>query len=148
MGLGLAPGDRVGVWATNCAEWILLQFAASRTGLVLVNVNPAYRSTELSYVLRKSRMRALFLLERDQRSEYAQILDQARKEQDIALEHAIYIGSDFWREFLAGGRDVPDIAVRNTDPVNIQYTSGTTAHPRAYCSAIATSSTTAGIAGR
>jgi fatty-acyl-CoA synthase len=130
MGLGLAPGDRIGVWATNCAEWILLQFAASRAGLVLVNVNPAYRSTELSYVLRKSRMRVLFLRERDQRSEYAPILDQARKEQDIALEHAVYIGSDSWREFLAGGRDLPDISVRNTDPVNIQYTSGTTGSPK------------------
>ncbi len=130
MGLGLAPGDRVGVWATNCAEWILLQFAASRTGLVLVNINPAYRSTELSYVLRKSRMRALFLRERDQRSEYAEVLNEARKGQHLALKHAVYIGSDSWRDFLAGGRDVPAIGVRNTDPVNIQYTSGTTGSPK------------------
>src|SRR5579884_4346150 len=57
-GLGLRPGDRAGVWATNCVEWVLLQLACARAGLVLVNVNPAYRSSELSYVLRKSGMRA------------------------------------------------------------------------------------------
>ena len=60
-GLGLQPGDRAGIWASNCVEWILLQYGAARAGVVLVNVNPAYRSHELRYVLRKSRIRALFL---------------------------------------------------------------------------------------
>jgi len=83
---GLSPGDRFGVWATNCAEWLLLQIAAARVGLVLVNVNPAYRSSELAYVLSKSRMRALFLHERDQYSDYRAILDQARASQpELAL---------------------------------------------------------------
>src|SRR5437764_4468239 len=63
-GLGLQPTDRVGLWAANCLEWVLLQLGCARAGLVLVNVNPAYRSHDLGYVLRKSRMRALFLRER------------------------------------------------------------------------------------
>src|SRR5690349_11599750 len=65
--LGLVPGDRAGVWATTCAEWVMLQFGCALAGVVLVNVNPAYRSYELSFVLRKSRMRALFLHQRDRR---------------------------------------------------------------------------------
>ena len=69
-GLGLRPGDRAGIWASNCAEWVLLQHAAARSGVVLVNVNPAYRSYELRYVLRKSRIRALFLHEKDARASY------------------------------------------------------------------------------
>ena len=60
-GLGLRPGDRVGIWSTNSVEWLLLQLACARYGLVLVNVNPAYRSHELAFVLRKSRMRTLFV---------------------------------------------------------------------------------------
>src|SRR6266542_2332201 len=63
--LGLRPGDRVGVWSSNCAEWIYLQLATALMGAVLVNVNPAYRSHELRYVLRKSGMKAIFLRERD-----------------------------------------------------------------------------------
>jgi fatty-acyl-CoA synthase len=129
-GLGLEPGDRIGVWATNCVEWILLQIAASRTGLVLVNVNPSYRSTELSFVLRKSRMRALFLRERDQRAAYGEILKDARSGSERPLEHVVYIGSESWSEFLANGCDIPEISVRNTDPANIQYTSGTTGAPK------------------
>src|SRR5260370_6473017 len=63
--LGLKPGDRVGVWATTCVEWVMLQFGCALAGVVLVNVNPAYRSHELSFVLKKSGMRALFLREQD-----------------------------------------------------------------------------------
>src|ERR1700676_705750 len=63
--LGLKPGDRVGVWATTCVEWVMLQFGCALAGVVLVNVNPAYRSHELSFVLKKSGMRALFLYEQE-----------------------------------------------------------------------------------
>ena len=70
IGLGLAPGDRVGVWAANCAEWIYLQLGCARAGLVQVNVNPAYRSNELAYVLKKSGMKALVLRAADARSNY------------------------------------------------------------------------------
>ena len=69
-GLGLQPQDRVGIWSTNCVEWILLQYACARAGFILVSVNPAYRSHELAYVLKKSRMRAIFLWEKDARSNY------------------------------------------------------------------------------
>src|SRR5207244_8766910 len=77
-GLGLHAGDRVGVWATNCLEWVLVHLACTRIGAVLVNVNPAYRAHELSYILRKSGMRALFLWEKDARSNYRTILEEAR----------------------------------------------------------------------
>src|ERR1700736_5733383 len=62
-GLGVSKDDRIGVWSTNCVEWVMLHLAATRLGAVLVNVNPSYRAYELRYVLRKSRMKALFLWE-------------------------------------------------------------------------------------
>ncbi len=129
--LGLEPGDRIGLWANNCAEWIYLQIAAARTGLVLVNVNPAYRAHELGYVLKKSGIRAIFLHERDRRSEYAAILDEARgKQTDIALKNVIYLGTKSWDDFVAGSRPVREVAVDAHDVTNIQYTSGTTGSPK------------------
>src|ERR1700722_18251130 len=95
-GLGIRPGDRVGLWACNCAEWIYLQMATALTGSVLVNVNPAYRAHELRYVLRKSRMKAIFLHERDARVAYLDILNEARKGQDLALERVVQLGTDVW----------------------------------------------------
>ncbi len=77
IGLGLETGDRVGVWATNCAEWIYLQLGCARAGLVQVNVNPAYRAHELRYVLKKSGMKALVLRDHDSRSNYREILEEA-----------------------------------------------------------------------
>src|ERR1017187_6004366 len=87
-GLGLRPGDRAGIWASNCLEWILMQYAAARAGIVLVNVNPAYRSHELRYVLRKSRIRALFLHERDARANYRAILADSRNDLGNASHNA------------------------------------------------------------
>jgi len=131
LALGLVPGDRFGLWATNCAEWLYLQLAAARAGLVLVNVNPAYRSSELAYVLRKSRMRALFLHERDRRCDYRLILEEARASQaGLALPHVVYLGTSSWNEFLAASRPVGDIAVSPDDVTNMQYTSGTTGFPK------------------
>jgi fatty-acyl-CoA synthase len=128
---GLEPGDRFGVWATNCAEWIYLQIAAARTGLVLVNVNPAYRAHELGYVLKRSGIKAIFLHERDRRSEYAAILEEARSAQpDIALKHAIYLGTKSWDDFAARSRPPREVAVNPHDVTNIQYTSGTTGSPK------------------
>src|ERR1700722_2422646 len=89
VGLGLAPGDRVGVWATNCAEWVYLQLGCARAGLVQVNVNPAYRATELAYVLRKSGMKAMVLRASDARSNYRELLENAR-DQDLPLRHVVY----------------------------------------------------------
>ena len=83
-GLGFRPGDRAGIWASNCVEWILMQHAASRAGIVLVNVNPAYRSHELRFVLKKSRIRALFLREKDPRANYREILAESRTAENTA----------------------------------------------------------------
>src|SRR6266481_1355716 len=93
-GLGLVAGDRVGVWSTNCVEWILVHMACARIGAVLVNVNPAYRAYELQFVLRKSGMKALFLWERDSRSDYASILTEAQSGENPPLDHVIYFGTD------------------------------------------------------
>ena len=129
-GLGMRPGDRVGMWACNCAEWIYLQLATALTGSVLVNVNPAYRAHELRYVLRKSGMKAIFLHERDTRAGYLDILNEACKGQGLALEHVVPLGTDAWSGMLAGGMDVPALAQTPEDVVNIQYTSGTTGSPK------------------
>ncbi|MEO8026903.1 MAG: AMP-binding protein [Bryobacteraceae bacterium] len=129
-GLGLQPGDRFGVWATNSIEWVCLQLAAARAGLVQVNVNPAYRANELNYVIRKSRMRALFLAASDARSDYQKILLQATHEPVASLEYVVYLGEPSWDSFLANGVDIEPFEQSARDVVNIQYTSGTTGSPK------------------
>ncbi len=128
-GLGLKSQDRVGIWSTNCAEWILLQYACARAGYVTVNVNPAYRSHELAFVLKKSKMRALFLQAHGARANYREILEAARSPEQ-RLEHVVYLGTGEWDAMLAGGRDLPSEAVKPGDATNIQYTSGTTGAPK------------------
>lgn len=127
--MGIGAGDRVGLWSTNCAEWTMVQFGCARAGAILVNVNPAYRVQELGFTLRKSRMKALFLWQRDARAEYRVILDEARSGQTLPLEHVLYFGTSEWDEFLrAAGNVCPQ--VRPDDSSNIQYTSGTTGMPK------------------
>ena len=131
VALGLAPGDRFGVWATNCAEWLYLQLAAARAALVLVNVNPAYRASELAYVLGKSGMRALFLHEQDRRCNYGKILEDVRDAHpDLPLRAVVYLGTASWSKFLAASHSLGAIAVAAGDVANIQYTSGTTGSPK------------------
>lgn len=129
-GLGVRPGDRVGMWAATCAEWVLLQVATTRIGAVLVNVNPANRSHELSFVLRKSGMKAIFLHGRDARADYREILQEARRGQELPLAHAIFLGTDDWSKMLENGVDPPPHNDCPDDVVNIQYTSGTTGTPK------------------
>ena len=129
LDLGLVAGDRIGVWSSNCTEWVLLQLAAARAGLVLVNVNPAYRSHELGYVLRKSGMKALFLWPQDARASYRHILADARSGNDAALRHAIFFDEDPWRRIRASTAKAIS-AIDPHDVVNIQYTSGTTGSPK------------------
>jgi fatty-acyl-CoA synthase len=129
-GLGLGPEDRIGVWSTNCVEWVQLHLACARIGAVLVNVNPAYRSYDLAFVLRKSKMKALFLWEKDRRSDYRAVAEEAMAGQTLALEHLVYFGTEGWTKMLSEGRDIPAHRVSANDVTNIQYTSGTTGSPK------------------
>jgi fatty-acyl-CoA synthase len=127
--LGIRRGDRVGLWSTNCAEWIILHMGCARAGAALVNVNPAYRSHELQFTLTRSRMKALFLWHKDRHADYEEILGRARHGLDLALEHTIYFDTPEWPALLDAEGRLPDhVAV--DDVANIQYTSGTTGLPK------------------
>ena len=127
--LGIRRGDRVGVWSTNCIEWIIMHMGCARAGAALVNVNPAYRSHELGFTLTRSRMKALFLWHKDKRADYEEILGRARHGLDLALEHTIYFDSPEWPALLDAEGRLPD-HVAADDVANIQYTSGTTGLPK------------------
>jgi fatty-acyl-CoA synthase len=131
---GIAAGDRVGIWAPNCLEWVLVQYATAKIGAILVNVNPAYRSHELGYVLRQSGVRLLFSASAFKSSDYAAMVDEVSGELDT-LERTVFVDRDEWDEFAGAGVDRAAIAVRMAglsfdDPINIQYTSGTTGFPK------------------
>ena len=132
LAAGLAKGDRVGIWAPNCAEWTITQYATAKIGVVLVNVNPAYRTHELAYVVNQSGMRLLVAATRFKTSEYAEMLAEVRDDCP-ALERVVLLDTDDWAALVAEGADLPADAVaerladlRPHDPINIQYTSGTT----------------------
>ncbi|GAA4883509.1 AMP-binding protein [Kitasatospora terrestris] len=136
LDLGIDRGDRVGIWAPNCAEWTLTQYATAKIGAVLVTVNPAYRSHELEYVLNQAGIRLLVAAERFRTSDYAAMIEEVRP-RCAELERVVLIGSGGWDGLLATGRqaDPAALAERQTalapdDPINIQYTSGTTGFPK------------------
>jgi fatty-acyl-CoA synthase len=133
---GLVKGDRVAVWAPNYPEWVLVQYATARVGVILVNVNPAYRSHELAYVLQQSGTRLLVSAVAHKTSDYRSMVEQVRGE-CAALERVVYIGDDSWDQLVAGADSVPEQALAERaaelsfdDPINIQYTSGTTGFPK------------------
>ncbi|MEO9238112.1 MAG: AMP-binding protein [Jatrophihabitantaceae bacterium] len=136
LGRGLAIGDRVGIWAPNCIDWMLVQYATARIGVIVVNINPAYRSHELAFVLNQSGTRLLFSALEHKTSDYRAMVEQVAGECPQLLD-TIYLGEPAWDQLIAEGRPVPagQLAERATkldpdDPINIQYTSGTTGFPK------------------
>ncbi|MEV4363710.1 AMP-binding protein [Nonomuraea sp. NPDC049625] len=128
---GIGKGDRVGIWAPNCAEWVLVQYATAKIGAILVNVNPAYRAHELAYVVKQSSMRLLVSAVTHKSSDYRAMIDE------IGFGDAVFIGGPGWDELVESGRRadpalLAERAARLTfdDPINIQYTSGTTGFPK------------------
>jgi fatty-acyl-CoA synthase len=97
--IGVAKGDRVGIWAPNCAEWVLLQYATAKVGAILVNVNPSYRSHELRYVINQSGMRMLVSAVSHKTSDYRAMVDQVRRDCP-ELADIVYIGEDSWTSLV------------------------------------------------
>jgi fatty-acyl-CoA synthase len=125
---GVRPGDRLGIWSPNCAEWVLVQYATAKAGVVLVNINPAYRTSELSFALRQSGCQTLVAARAFKSSDYAAMVDEVGPELS-ALERVIYLDSPEW-QVLLDGADVELPARQFDEPINIQYTSGTTGFPK------------------
>ncbi|WP_166910018.1 AMP-binding protein [Mycobacterium sp. DL440] len=134
MARGVAKGDRVGIWAPNCAEWVILQLATAKIGAILVNINPAYRTHELAYVLKQSGVRTLVAATAFKSSDYVTMVAEVAAECS-ALKDIIFLGTldlDRLRTEQVGEDQVRarNAELSNTDPINIQYTSGTTGFPK------------------
>src|SRR6478672_1339108 len=136
LAAGVATGDRVGIWAPNCAEWTLTQYATARIGAVLVNINPSYRTHELEYVLNQAGISFLVAASEFRSSNYAQMIEEVRG-QCPGLREVVLIGTGSWDALVARAEEVPAERVAQIqsglhpdDPINIQYTSGTTGFPK------------------
>ncbi|MFC5747299.1 AMP-binding protein [Actinomadura rugatobispora] len=134
--LGVAKGDRVGIWAPNCAEWVFVQYATARIGAILVNINPAYRVHELEFVLNQSGVRTLVAAPSFKTSDYAAMIEEVRPRCE-ALRDVVLIGRESWQALHDAGwvGDPARLAEAGAglsadDPINIQYTSGTTGFPK------------------
>src|SRR6476646_7226728 len=95
MGAGIEKGDRVGVWAPNCAEWTIAQYATAKIGAILVNVNPSYRTHEFSYAVNQSGLRMLISAESFKTSDYRGMVEETAPK-NPGLERVVYIGTDDW----------------------------------------------------
>ncbi len=163
LGCGFSQGDRIGIWSTNNIEWLLLQLATARIGAILVNINPAYRSSELAYALQRSEVNGLFMIPAFRSSDYVAMITELVPElahcdpANIgnpglpALQRVVVFdpaapeqgerplpGMMTWAEVLAAGEDISTQqltalgdSLDRDDPINIQYTSGTTGYPKA-----------------
>ena len=134
LAMGLDKGDRIGIWSPNCAEWILVQYATARLGAILVNINPAYRSHELQYVLNQAAVRMLVAAPSFKTSDYAAMVAEVRGECP-ALKRLVLLGSPEWEAIASATIDADGLEARAAtlsfdDAINIQYTSGTTGFPK------------------
>ncbi|HEX3975651.1 MAG TPA: AMP-binding protein [Solirubrobacteraceae bacterium] len=136
MAAGVATGDRIGIWSPSCVEWTLVQYATAKLGSILVNVNPAYRTSELEYALKQSGCRMLVAAPAFKTSDYRAMIEEVRDSLP-ELERVVFLDSPDWDELLAGAGAVSagDLRARSAalgpdDPINIQYTSGTTGYPK------------------
>jgi fatty-acyl-CoA synthase len=142
LALGIEPGERVGIWSPNNLEWVTLQYATAKVGAILVNINPAYRTSELAYALGQSGVSTLVLAPRFRQADYVDMLDQVAGELP-QLRRRVVLGPDTpagamsWEELgeAAARASVDQLGAREAqlqfdDPINIQYTSGTTGFPK------------------
>ncbi|NUR27574.1 MAG: AMP-binding protein [Catenulispora sp.] len=136
LAAGVAKGDRVGIWSPNCAEWVLVQYAAARVGAILVNLNPAYREHEIRFALKQSGTGLLFSATQMKSSDYVAMVDAVRADCPD-LRDVVYIGTPGWTAFVerSAGAGESQLAEREAalspdDPIDIQYTSGTTGFPK------------------
>jgi fatty-acyl-CoA synthase len=134
--LGVGKGDRVGIWAPNCAEWAFVQYATAKLGAILVNINPAYRTHELAYVLEQAGISVLVSAPEFKSSDYRAMVGEVRG-RCPELREVLFLGAPEWERLLETGRAGDrEILVRREaelsadDPINIQYTSGTTGFPK------------------
>ncbi|HEY9224142.1 MAG TPA: AMP-binding protein [Variovorax sp.] len=145
LNLGLQPGDRVGIWSHNNVPWVLMQIATAKIGLILVNINPAYRTSEVEYALNKVGVKALVTMARFKSSDYLGMLRELGARRLPLLRHTVWIdkageadedGMQRFSALLASG-DPQDARIarigatlKATEPVNVQFTSGTTGFPK------------------
>jgi fatty-acyl-CoA synthase len=136
LGFGLEQGDRLGVWSPNRGEWALTQYATAKLGVILVNINPAYRTSELEFALRQSGCRVLVAAPEFKGADYRAMVEEVRDGLP-ALEQVVFLDSPEWDALAAGERGPDEGELRSRmeqldfdDPINIQYTSGTTGRPK------------------
>ncbi len=132
---GIERGDRVGIWAPNRYEWVLVQIATARVGAIMVNINPGYRYADMKYAVEQSGIKLLIASSGFRKTSYLEMIDQLRA--DGSCPESVVVMENDWRTFIGKGCAITDQAIEereNTlqfdDPINIQYTSGTTGHPK------------------
>ena len=136
IGAGIEVGERVGIWSPNNSEWVLVQYATAKIGVILVNINPAYRTSELEYALNQSGCKMLISAQSHLSSDYAAMIEEVRPKVPT-LEQVVLLDSDDWVNLLASAAGVSthrlteiSEALTPDQPINIQYTSGTTGFPK------------------
>ena len=142
ISIGVEKGDRVGVWSPNCAEWLIAQYALAKVGAIMVNINPAYRLRELEHALTQSSVSVIVAARGFRNSDYAAMIDELAPRLP-ALKQTVYLGNErlgsamTWNDLIENGKRVPEpelhereASLQCDDPVNIEYTSGTTGRPK------------------